>query len=386
MTKRRLYALVGGVVLLFGLSFLRLRGDGPAEYPPQSTEQELPARPPRNSKRGGATEARVAAFSGKTMGTTYSVKFVPPGEEMTQMAQVVVEGALLDVNESMSTYDPKSEISTINRSPLTTPLPVSAGFAEVMRVAVDVHALTDGAFDVTVGPLVRVYGFGPDDERELPPAEELTTLEESVGLHHVRFDDKGRTVQKLREGVELDFSGVAKGYGVDRAALALEKLGVESYMVEVGGEIRVRGEKAPRTAWVLAIEEPIPGQRRIHATLELPKSGGALATSGNYRNFRNVGGKLVSHTFDPKSKKPVPRRTASASVVRPTATEADALATAMNVLEPERAMSIANEKGLAVYLLVHRDGGGFERMASREFENLAVAKRSPVEQSEVTSH
>lgn len=375
MTKRRLYTLLGGVVLLAGATFFRLQDDGPKEHPPEPGERQKTFNRLSGSKDGARDEAKPTVFSGETMGTTYTVRFVPPRNGITEMAQVLVEGALLDVNQSMSTYDPKSEISTVNNTSLTTPLPVSAAFADVMKVAVDVHEVADGSFDVTVGPLVRAYGFGPDREQDLPPPERLAQLEKSVGLENILFDQKARTIQKLREGVELDFSGVAKGYGVDRAALELEKLGVESYMVEVGGEIRVRGEKAPGTAWLLAIEEPVSGERRIHGTLELPASGGALATSGDYRNIRNIDGKVVSHTFDPKSKKPVQRRTASASVVRPTATEADALATAMNVLEPERALLIANEKGFAVYLLVHREGGGFERKASREFEKLDFERR-----------
>lgn len=359
--------MIGGVIALAGISFWRLSADAPPHYPPE------PGTRPRTSS--GYREAEALSFSGETMGTTYSVKFIPRSGVTTEMAQVVVETALSDVNQAMSTYDPASEISAINRATSPDPLPVSEAFAEVMKVAVQVHSMTDGAFDVTVGPLVRVYGFGADEQRELPPAEELAALAENVGLSFVSFDEGKKTVQKRRSAVELDFSGVAKGYGVDKAALALEKLGTRNYMVEVGGEIRVLGEKKPGMPWVLAIEEPLSGERRVHATLKLSAAGGALATSGDYRNFRNIGGKLVSHTFDPKSKKPVPRRTASASVVRPTAAEADALATAMNVLEPKRALAIANEKGFAVYLLAHKDGGGFESMKSRAFEKLEFEKR-----------
>lgn len=368
MTKRRLFTLIGGVIVLATISYFRLTADAPPGYP------EEPTTRPRKASAKGHIKTEVLSFSGKTMGTTYSVKFVPQGGITAEMAQVAVERALSDVNRSMSTYDPASEISAINRSTSTDPFPVSAPFAEVMNVAVEVHRVTAGAFDVTVGPLVRVYGFGPDAERALPPAEELAALAENVGLSYVRFDEAAKTVQKLRRGIELDFSGVAKGYGVDKAALALEKLGTQNYMVEVGGEIRVRGEKQSGKPWVLAIEEPVPGERGIHATLKLPRAGGALATSGDYRNFRTIDGKLVSHTFDPKSKRPVPKRTASSSVVRPTAAEADALATAMNVLEPERAISIANAKGFAVYLLTHQDGGGFTAMKSREFEKLVFER------------
>lgn len=365
MTQTRLFTLIGGVVALAFISFWRLTGQAPGDHPPE---------PEKHGSTPLVTNAQapeVASFSGKTMGTTYSVKYIPRKGVGKERAQIAVEAGLASVNRAMSTYDPESEISIVNRTKLTTPLRVSDAFAEVMKVSVEAHAATDGAFDVTVGPLVRVYGFGPDEERALPPAEQLAALAENVGLSHVLFDEKGRTVQKLRAGVELDFSGVAKGYGVDCAARALEKLGIEAYMVEVGGEIRVRGEKAPSVPWVLAIEAPLVGERRVHRTLSLPPSGGALATSGDYRNFRNIDGKLVSHTFDPRTKRPVPRRTASASVVRPTAAEADALATAMNVLEPKRAIEIANERGFAVYLLIRQEDGGVEALASREFEKLA---------------
>lgn len=362
MTKRRLFTLLSGVCVLAILSFYRLGREGSA--PEQLRGDEPPA------------DARLAieTFSGKTMGTTYTVKFVPRSGVVLRKAQLAVETALQSVNQAMSTYDPESEISRINRSTGATPLPISAPFAEVMKISVDVHAATDGAFDVTVGPLVRIYGFGPARVEALPPAEALAAIAENVGLTHVRFDEKTRTVQKLKDGVELDFSGVAKGYGVDRSARALEELGITSYMVEVGGEVRVRGEKKPETPWLLAIEEPLSSERRVHGTLSLPSSGGALATSGDYRNFRNIGGELVSHTFDPRTKRPVPHRTASVSVVRSTAAEADALATAMNVLEPKRALEIANQRGFAVYLLIHKPGGGFEAQKSREFEKLAFER------------
>src|SRR5690606_1185443 len=151
-------------------------------------------------------------------------------------------------------------------------------------------------------------------------------------------------------------------------------LGIESYMVEVGGEIRVRGEKKQNAPWVLAIEEPVAHERKLHATLRLAKSGAALATSGDYRNFRSVDGQVVSHTFDPRSGSPVPRRTASVSIIRPTAAEADGLATALSVLEPERAISLANKKGWPVYMLLHRQGGGFDAKMSEAFKHISWQK------------
>jgi thiamine biosynthesis lipoprotein len=193
-------------------------------------------------------------------------------------------------------------------------------------------------------------------------------------MDKLKLDKKEQTLTKTLDGVEVDLSAIAKGYGVDRVALALEKIGIISYMVEVGGEIRVRGLKNEKTPWLLAIEEPVPYERKLHATLNLSETGAALATSGDYRNFRELDGKLVSHTFDPRSGGPVPRRTASVSVVRPTAAEADGLATALSVLEPERAIAVANAHDWAVYMLIHRDGGKFDARMSEAFKRVEWQK------------
>lgn len=308
------------------------------------------------------------------MGTTYTVKYVPPHGGVRRVAQAAVDAALEAVNTAMSTYDPKSEISLINRTNIDSPMPLSAALAEVVAVAKRVHTVTGGAFDPTVAPLVRAYGFGPDEVDGIPSEEDLAPLKERVGMQYLRFDQAGPTLQKVREGVELDLGGIAKGFGVDKAAEALEDLGIEDYMVEVGGEIRVLGTKPEEKPWVLAIEKPKAGERRIHGTLSLPASGGALATSGDYRNFKKHDGETVTHTFDPTTKEPALRRTASASVVRPTAVEADALATAMMVLEPERAMQIANREGYAVYLLTHA-GGDFEAHESEAFSRFEMDAR-----------
>jgi thiamine biosynthesis lipoprotein len=198
-----------------------------------------------------------------------------------------------------------------------------------------------------------------------------------MNLLEIRPDES--SIQKLHDGVELDLGGNAKGFGVDLVALALEKLEITDYMIEVGGEIRIRGKKNDGSPWKLAIEEPSPEARKLHATLSLPPEGAALATSGDYRNFRKVGGRLVSHTFDPRTLEPTPRRTASVSVVRPTAAEADALATALSVLSPTEAIELANEQGWAIYLLVHytraatpgTDQPRFVPHASQAFEKIS---------------
>lgn len=372
MTKRRLYSLVAGVAVLASISWWRLSEDTP---PLPHRPGELPPQH-RSDPRGEAPgEVAVGSFSGETMGTTYTIKFVPPHPGVEEVLKAASETALFAVNASMSTYDPKSEISGINTSTLEGPLPVSESLNEVLAVAAQVHEQSEGAFDITVGPLVSAFGFGPEKDAPPPDDETLARLDRSVGMHLLVLDSEARTLQKLSPGTQIDLGGIAKGYGVDKIAEALENLDVESYMVEVGGEIRVKGRKPDDSPWVLAIEEPNPGERRIHGTLSLPDSGAALATSGDYRNFRKIGDRVVSHTFDPRTKRPVKRRTASVSVIRSTAVEADAWATAMTVLPTDRALNIANSRDIPVYLLTHDDRGGFTAHQSESWKTLGMKPR-----------
>ena len=216
------------------------------------------------------------------MGTTYHVKYVPPHAEVIDLAPVVAAAALGEVVASMSTYEAKSEISVFNASPAEVPFRASPEFFEVVQLSAELHADSDGAFDVTVRPLVKAYGFGSNAESEPPLPGVIEVIRQRVGMAKLQLDAEEKTLTKTASGVEIDLGGIAKGYGVDRVALALEKLGIESYMVEVGGEIRVRGEKKEGTPWLLAIEEPVPDKRKIHAdTQSLQKRG----RPGNFRRL-----------------------------------------------------------------------------------------------------
>jgi thiamine biosynthesis lipoprotein len=167
----------------------------------------------------------------------------------------------------------------------------------------------------------------------------------------------------------VDLSAVAKGFGVDQVAASLESEGIDSYLVEVGGEVRVRGRATAERLWRLGIERPVPEERSVLGTLELAEA--ALATSGDYRNFRRTESGTISHTLDPRTGRPVARKTASVSVVRPTAAEADALATALCVLPHTEAIELATEKGWAVLLLIHTAEGAFESLSSPAWRRLA---------------
>lgn len=332
---------------------------------------------------GAGKSPMVVSVSGLTMGTTFSVKYLPPGPEQARSrprepllgggeeeAASAIRQALDHVVRSMSTWEPDSEISRLNAVEAGVPQALSKGFADVLALAIEVNRKTMGAFDPTVRPLLGAYGFGSSAAGGRIGESELSAIRKRVGIELVEFDRDSMTMTKRIPDVELDFGGIAKGYGVDRVAEALDGLGITDYMVEVGGEIRVRGGRGPGSPWNLAIEAPLRETRQLHAIVRLPEAGGALATSGDYRNFREVDGRIVSHLFDPRTGEPVVRRTASVSVVRPTAAEADALATALGVLTPEEAIDLADQEGWAVYILLHDGQGGFSPRMSRAFEGL----------------
>ncbi len=364
MTRRRLVVLVSGLLVLGGLFVWKM------VFPPSSPG--LPPRPerdtfPAESVGNDQPDDGLIHLQGKTMGTTYSVKFLPPVSLMGPIVQLKVDAVLTEVNATMSTYDPKSELSLFNQSPAEEAFSASPALFSIVEQSARLSLLTGGAFDVTVGPLVRAYGFGPAAAEKLPSADELEKLRELIGMKHLHLDPELQTLTKTHAGVYVDLSAIAKGFGVDQIAKALDDFRIENYMVEVGGEIRTKGTKPKDAPWKLAIEKPTPQGRSILMTLPMPKAGGALATSGDYRNFRKNGDELVSHTMDPRQGRPVPRRTASVSVIRPTAAEADALATALGVMEPREAIALANREKYAVLLLVHKKAGRWTSLASEPF-------------------
>ena len=309
------------------------------------------------------TERRIAmpdlcVFTGATMGTTFTVKvLVEPGIADLNTLGAAIQAALDDVDAKMSTYKPESELSRFNRHDSDTPFPVSAETAEVFRIALEVSRQSGGAFDVTVGPLVNAWGFGPETRSDTPPDEErLARLRESVGYQHLAIDEQDRLIKK-KPDLYCDLSGVAKGYATDRVAQAIEEHGGMNYMVEVGGEIRVRGHNAAGTPWRIAIEKPVTGAAGSYQqVLSLEET--ALATSGDYRNYYVEKGQRLSHTIDPRTGRPIAHALASVSVLHPECARADAYATAILALGPEDGYAFALEHNLAVLLIIH-DGDAF---------------------------
>jgi thiamine biosynthesis lipoprotein len=312
---------------------------------------------------------RAQTFGGLAMGSSYTVKIAGPALSDTALAaaQSAVAQALGEVVARMSHYDADSEVSRLNRQPLGTPLAVSASTLQVFQQAQAVRTASDGAFDVALGRAVDAWGFGPSSRPPavLPPG----ALQRLQGQHRsgaLVLDPRAGTVTRHAE-VWANLSGIAKGYGVDRAADELEQLGLSDYMVEVGGEIRARGRNGEGRAWQLAIERPDAMPQR--ALRILPLDGKALATSGDYRNFFMHQGQRYSHEIDPASAAPVNHALASVSVVADDCTLADAWSTALFVLGPERGMAAARRHGLAAYFVVRQ---GHDVFSERQTEAFAA--------------
>lgn len=297
-------------------------------------------------------------LAGATMGTTWNVTAILPAGTTTEPGdlQQGIEERLEAVNASMSTYQANSEISRFNAASVDEWFEVSTDFYLVLSAAMAISWQSDGAYDVTVGPLVNLWGFGPAGIVLEPPAEqEITGLMERVGQDKLRVDGEGSRVKKLAE-LYLDFSSIAKGFAVDEVARWLSGEGVENFLVEVGGEMRVSGLSGRGDAWRVAIEQPDSGSVGIAQAIRLPNAG--VATSGDYRNFFELDGVRYSHTIDPRTGYPVAHELVSVTVVHPSTMMADGWATALTVLGAERAWEVAQGQGLAVYFIM-REGEGY---------------------------
>jgi thiamine biosynthesis lipoprotein len=254
----------------------------------------------------------------------------------------------------MSTYDEASEVSRFNASRTTDWIEMSAETVAVVDEALRISALTRGAFDITVGPLVNLWGFGPAGRSPSPPSEEaIASALGRVGYGWLRTRQAPPALRKARADVEVDLSAIAPGYAADLVAEHLQAAQVPSFLVDVGGEMRAEGRSPDGTAWRIGVETPVAGRRRVQRVLLLADR--AVATSGGYRSFFEAGGRRFSHTIDPRTGRPVSHNLVSVSVVDATAMRADALATGLAVLGPEEGPALAQREDLAV-LFVLQDG------------------------------
>lgn len=292
-----------------------------------------------------------ATIRGLTMGTTYAVELAAPIDETMRMRLVaLIEAELAAINRAMSTFDPRSELSEFNRRHDLRWAPASRGLIEVLDGASRISTATQGAFDVTVGPLVDLWGFGSEYRTQRVPDDALIErVRESVGYRHLQIDPSAGAIRKRHGRTRVDLNAIAPGYGVDRVALILDGQGVHDYLVEIGGEFRARGTTAAGRPWRVGIERPVEGRRLIGETVVLENR--AIATSGTTRDFFEQDGRHYSHSIDPATGRPVEHPSMAVSVVADTAMEADGWATALLVLGPQRGYALAQSLGLAAILV-----------------------------------
>ncbi|QDT66838.1 FAD:protein FMN transferase [Calycomorphotria hydatis] len=320
-------------------------------------------------------------LSGETMGTTYSINV--PGVESAEVASVLeslIDQRLEQLNAVLSTWRDDSELSRVNRAVAGETLALHEETVKVLVEADRIHKLSDGAFDITVGPLIQLWGFHNPKRIPVPPDENaIKEAQTIIGMAKLGFSAEMGELIKQEDGVTVDVSALAKGYGVDVIAELLKEQGYENYMVEIGGEVQTLGVNFHGESWRIGVERPIPGFRLIQKVVPLPASSGtAMATSGDYRNFFEHDGKRYSHTLDPRTGKPVTHLLRSVSVIHESCMTADALATAVMVLGPVDGYNLLVEQGIAALLIVEEDGKLVER-ATPGFPVLPTSEKNNAE-------
>lgn len=307
---------------------------------------------------------------GKTMGGTYHLKSDRPlpTKEIQQLLD------RLDV-ALMSTYAPDSELSQLNRTPAITPFPLSTEVFEALSIALEIGRETQGAFDITVGPLVNAWGFGPPGRSLIPAPETIAAARERVGFEKLTLGVDTQTIVKSRGDIYCDLSGIAPGYASDAVARLLETKGYVDYLIEIGGEVKARGHNALGQPWQIGIERPVSGEHKVQNIIAL--SNESCATSGDYRNFFFADGRRYSHIINPATGEPINHALASVTVVHPCCARADAYATALMVLGPDAGQAFALAHQLSAYFIVRELDGTFSETMTPGFRALIVPTAAP---------
>ncbi|MEX5575138.1 FAD:protein FMN transferase [Pseudomonas lijiangensis] len=291
-------------------------------------------------------------FGGPTMGSGYSVSYVRhPGQPDIRVVQPEVEAILAEVDQQMSTWRSDSDIERFNVMAVGQCQAMPPAVLELVRVGEHLSRETQGAFDLTVLPLMNLWGFGPQSRvQQVPTARELARARERVDYRHLSIDN--RRLCKDAD-VEIDLSSMAAGHTVDRIAARLDELGVHDYMVQVTGELKVKGRKPDGSAWRVALEAPRDDQQIAQKIFALDGCG--VSTSGDYRHYFEHEGHRYSHTLDALSGAPVTHDLASVTVIHPSALMADGLSTLLLILGPERGWDYAQQHQIAAFFVIRAD-------------------------------
>nr|WP_232358341.1 FAD:protein FMN transferase [Paraneptunicella aestuarii] len=307
-------------------------------------------------------EVQRVSLQGKTMGTTYHISYLPSDlSPSPENVQAEIDARLVEVNQVASTYISDSELSLLNQYPADLVYPVSDDLRLLLKESINLAQLTGGALDVTVGPLVNLWGFGPDKKPVKAPSPELISeTKQRTGIDKIQLTEQG--VVKSRDDIYVDLSTIAKGFGVDEVADVLESHNIHNYLVEIGGELRVKGKKEQEQDWRVAIEKPVSMEQSVQKII-MPHDN-AVATSGDYRNYYEFDGIRYSHIIEPDTGKPIAHKLVSVTVVHPLCMIADGLATGFMVLGSEKGMALANREGLAALFIEKMPDGSFKESYS----------------------
>lgn len=322
---------------------------------------------------GCARAPQELALSGPTMGTTYSVKIAaPPAGIDGNTVRVTIEQVLDRIDRRMSGYRDDSTIARFNASTSTDWFAVPDDLVRVVNESLKVAQLSQGALDITVAPLVNLWGMGSAGPRtELPSDEEIAQAQKHVGYQMLETREHPPALRKQVPQLTVDLNAVAPGYAVDLLYARFSSMGLANFMIDIGGEVRARGRNARGDPWRIAVERPIDAQPEPYAIVQLDDR--AVTTSGEYRHYVMHDGHRYSHTIDPRTGRPVEHTLASVVVVSRTALEADAWATALNVLGADAGYALAQQRGMPVMFIVDEGGKLRSRMTLQFGGYLAVA-------------
>ncbi|HCI4620074.1 TPA: FAD:protein FMN transferase ApbE [Klebsiella quasipneumoniae subsp. similipneumoniae] len=318
----------------------------------------------------------ATVLDGKTMGTFWRVSVIGVDEAKAQALRAKVQAQLDADDRLLSTWKNDSALMRFNHAADTRPWPVSEAMADIVTLSLRIGAKTHGAMDITVGPLVNLWGFGPDKQPvATPDAQAIAAAKARTGLQHLQvINQSGRQfLQKDIPDLFVDLSTVGEGYAADHLARLMEQEGISRYLVSVGGALVSRGMNGEGKPWRVAIQKPTDQENAVQAIVDI--NGHGISTSGSYRNYYELDGKRISHVIDPQTGQPITHKLVSVTVIAPTALEADGWDTGLMVLGPEKAQQVVREQGLAVYMIV-KEGEGFKTWMSPQFRTFLVGEKN----------
>ena len=318
----------------------------------------------------------ATVLEGKTMGTFWRVSVMNLDKTRTEELRGKIQAQLDADDQLLSTYKNDSALMRFNLSTSTSLWPVSEAMADIVTESIRVGYKTNGAMDVTVGPLVNLWGFGPARQPvKTPDPQQIAAAKARTGLQHLTVINHAdrQYLQKDIPDLFVDLSTVGEGYAADHLARLMEQEGISRYLVSVGGALVSRGMNADGQPWRVAIQKPTDRENAVQAIVDI--NGHGISTSGSYRNYYELDGKRISHVIDPQTGRPIDHKLVSVTVIAPTALEADGWDTGLMVLGPERAQEVVRKQGLAVYMIV-KEGDGFKTWMSPQFRTFLVGEKN----------